>query len=91
MRLITAHRASGDVTVPCERDKPQLALREALHTLDLGMPVWLPRHQSDWNAFGLAHFTQDHFMEAIRFDRMEISYIAPDQEPKVPKTSDLYL
>ena len=36
------------------------ALREAMHTLDLSMPVWLPQHQADWDAFGLTRFLPDH-------------------------------
>ncbi len=88
IRLIRGHRAVGDITVACTVDRPQDALREAMYELDLSMPVWLPRHQSDWDAFKLARFTQEHFMESITFDRMEVHYIAPDADRKPPRFTE---
>jgi hypothetical protein len=88
VRLIRAHRAIRDITVPCEAKEPLAALREATHTLDLSMPVWLPRHQADWVNFRLTHFSQEHFLEKIDFDRMEIAYIAPEEERKPPKFTE---
>ena len=82
VRLVRGHRTVRDLTVPCSLDDPLTALREAMHVLDLETPVWLPSHQTDWTDFGLTRFTQEHFLEAVHFDRMEISYIAPETEPK---------
>ena len=82
LRLMKANRAKGDLTVACDFDQPQLALREAMHELDLSMPVWLPRHQKDWQEFSLTRFTADHFLESISFDRLEISFIAPENQKK---------
>jgi len=84
LRLMKGHQAIRDLTVPCRRDQPLAALRDAMHELDLSMPVWLPRHQADWDHFALTRFTQDHFIDKIHFDRMEISYIAPDEDRKPP-------
>ncbi|MBN1776733.1 MAG: hypothetical protein JW811_01300 [Clostridiales bacterium] len=82
LRLMKLGRAKGDLTVPCDFEYPQLALREAMHELDLSMPVWLPRHQKDWREFSLTRFTADHFLEAVTFDRLEISFIAPEDRKK---------
>ncbi|HPF86883.1 MAG TPA: hypothetical protein PK537_02380 [Candidatus Limiplasma sp.] len=82
LRMMKNNRAKGDLTVPCDFEHPELALREAMHQLDLSMPVWLPRHQKDWQEFSLTRFTADHFLEPIHFDRLEISYIAPDDKKK---------
>lgn len=82
LRLMKANRAKGDLTVSCDYEYPQLALREAMHQLDLSMPVWLPRHQKDWQEFSLTRFTAEHFLEAVSFDRLEISFIAPDDKQK---------
>ena len=90
IRLMKGHRAIGDLVLPCERDEVHTALREAMHTLDLSMPVWLPQHQADWEAFGLTRFLPDHFVEPVTFERMEISYIAPEAEKKQKKHDDLY-
>ena len=88
VRLIRGHRAVRDLTLPCLANDPLSALREATHELDLSMPVWLPRHQTDWNEFRLTRFTQDHFIDPIDFDRMEITYIAPDEERKPPRFTE---
>jgi hypothetical protein len=82
LRLMKANRAKGDLTVACDFEHPQLALREAMHLLDLSMPVWLPRHQKDWQEFSLTRFTADHFLEAVSFDRLEICFIAPEDRKK---------
>lgn len=86
VRLTRGHRTLRDLTVPCAPDAPQEALREALHTLDISMPVWLPRHQADWEAFRLARFTPEHFVDSVTFDRMDISYIPPETEQRAPRT-----
>ena len=82
VRLVHGHRTLRDITVPCMPDDPLTALREAMHALDLETPAWLPSHQADWAEFRLTRFTQAHFLETIPFDRMDISYIAPESETK---------
>ena len=82
LRLMKNNRAKADLTVTCDFDQPQLALREAMHQMDLSMPVWLPRHQKDWQEFSLTRFTAEHFLEPVSFDRLEISFIAPEDKKK---------
>jgi hypothetical protein len=77
-RIVTGHRIVRQATAPCLRDDPQPALMEVLKELDLSRPVWLPKHQREWDDFGQTRFTQEHFMESIPFDRLEIEYINPD-------------
>jgi hypothetical protein len=88
VRQIRGHRAVKDLTLPCAAADPRPALREAAREMDLEMPVWLPRHEADWKQFMLTRFTQDHFMEHIDFDRLEISYIAPESERKPPRFTE---
>ena len=88
VRLIRGHRTAREIIVPCAVDDPQPALREAMHALDLETPVWLARHQKDWAAFRLTRFTQEHFIQPVDFDRMEISYIAPEEERKKPRYTE---
>ncbi|MDD3412138.1 MAG: hypothetical protein PHY12_15140 [Eubacteriales bacterium] len=82
VRLMKGHKAARDLLLPCERDDVLGALREAMHQLDLSMPVWLPRHEADWEQFGLTRLLPEHFIDPVDFDRMEISYIAPEEEKK---------
>lgn len=82
VRLMKKHRVEKDATVPCTRDDPEEALRELLPKLDLSQPVWLARHRADWEEYALTVFKPEHFMEPVWFDRMEISYIFPEDEKK---------
>ena len=82
LRAIKGHRTAFDLTLPCMREAPLQALAEAMHQLDLSMPVWLPRHQADWDRFSLARLLPEHFVDAVNFERIELSYIAPEDENK---------
>ena len=75
-------------SMPCTRDDPEAALRELLPKLDLSQPVWLPRHRADWDEYALTRFLPEHFMEAVPFDYMEISYIFPEDEKKAARPRD---
>ena len=88
IRLMKKHRVAKSVTVPCTRDDPQEALRAALPKLDLSQPLWLPRHQTDWEDYALTRFMPDHFIEAFPYDSMEISYIYPEDENKPARRRD---
>ena len=77
VRMIKGHRITRQATVPCTRDDPKEALDMALKELDLSRPVWLSKNQREWEEFGQTRFTQEHFIESISFDRLEIEYINP--------------
>lgn len=82
IRLIRKNRTMTDLITPCERDDPQEALRQALPQLDLSQPLWLPRHQADWEEYALTRFLPDHFVDGVSFDRMEISFLFPDEKDR---------
>ncbi|MEG0048926.1 MAG: hypothetical protein RR865_07160 [Clostridia bacterium] len=82
IRLMKHHRIERDLLVPCTRDDPHTALREAMHTLDLSQPVWLPKHEADWENYALTRFKPEDFMDAVHFDAMELCYVAPDEDKK---------
>ena len=86
VRLMKRHRVERDATVPCTRDDPEAALRELLPKLDLSQPVWLPRHPRRLGRIcAEPRFLPEHFMEAVPFDYMEISYIFPEDEKKAAR------
>lgn len=82
IRLMKKNLCLRDVVVPCERQAPQEALRMVLPQLDLSQPLWLPRHHADWEEYALTRFLPDDFVDSVAFDRMEISFIFPDEEAK---------
>ncbi|MBE5779254.1 MAG: hypothetical protein E7331_07975 [Clostridiales bacterium] len=82
IRLMKKHRVAKSIITECTRDNPEDALQRILPTVDLGQPLWLPRHQADWTEYAMTRFMPDHFVEAFPFDSMEISYIYPEDEDR---------
>lgn len=82
VRLMHKTRIERDTTVNCTLDNWQDALEEACHQLDVPRPMILPRHERDWQQFSQARFLNDHFMEEVPFDRMEVEFIDPDRKKK---------
>ena len=50
-------------------------LESLCHTFDLGVPIWLPATIEEFKRLGKARFYQDHFIESIDFDYLEIHII----------------
>lgn len=86
IRLIKSHRIARQELVPCLWGEQQEALREACHTLDVPYPIWLDKHESEFESFRRTAFTADHFVESIAFDRMEIEYL--DDTGKKRRSTD---
>ena len=84
VKLIRHGRTARDEMIPCARQDWENALTEACRRLDLQRPCVLPRHERDFEQFGLVRFMPEHFIETVRFDRMEIEYIDPDSRKARP-------
>lgn len=82
VRTIRRQRMDRQLVVPCGRFDPMDALTEACHQLDLSVPLWLDKHQRDWDEFAQTRFLPDAFMDAVDFDRLEIEFIDPDAKKK---------
>lgn len=89
VKQIKHNKIVKDLTVPCDRDDPMEAMREAMHDMDLGQPMWMERHHKDWEQYALTRFLPEHFLEHVPFDRLEIDFIFPD-DVKKPKRPSLY-
>ena len=81
-RKMRGQRILASETLPCDPAHPQDALQEICRLLDLPRPLWLGKHDKEYDAFGRTAFTQDHFLEAIAFTRLEIELIQPDEQKK---------
>lgn len=82
VKLIKKHKIVDDKVVVCQKDKPQKALYQACKELDLSQPIWLDKNERDWQNFALTSFRPEDFIDAVSFDTMQISYIAPIKEKK---------
>lgn len=76
-----------DRVLLCDRDDPTEAMREAMRDMDISQPVWLERHKRDWEQYALTRFLPEHFVDGVPFDRLEIEFIAPDDEKKPARRS----
>lgn len=86
VRLIKNHRIARQEIVPCPWGDQHEALREACHTLDVPFPIWLDKHKNEFETFRHTAFTDDHFVESIPFDRMEIEFL--DDTGKKKRSTD---
>ena len=82
VKTIRKHHIDLQTTVPCGRDDPREALREACHELDLPEPLWLDKNGREWETFGMTRFLPDAFFETVPFEKLEIEYIDPDAPKK---------
>ncbi len=87
VRLMKNHRMVKHTTIPCEWDEVQDVLTEVCREFDVPMPLWLDKHEFEFGQFRRTAFTQDHFVEDIRFDRMEIEMI--DDEAPARRSRDV--
>ena len=80
VRMVKGHRILKQSTIPCVHSEPLEPLLEACHQLDLPRPLWLNKNQKEWDDFNQTRFTQEHFLESISFDKLEIEYINPQAQ-----------
>ena len=70
VRVIRKNKIIESRTAPCTYETWQQALDDICHGLDISRPVILPRHERDWEQFGLTHFLPEHFLESVHFDKL---------------------
>lgn len=86
VRVIADHRIREQETAPCAWGEERFALESVLKTLDLPNPIWLSKHEREFQSFRRTAFLPDHFIESVDFDRLEIEYL--DDTGKKRKSSD---
>ena len=63
-----------------ESEKLMLAMEGICLHFDIQQPVWLTDHQRDILKFGKTEFNDDHFIENIVFDYLEVEIIETDDK-----------
>ena len=81
VRVMRRHRIARDAALPCAWGDQYAALQEACKRLDLPNPLWLSKHEDEFERFRRTAFTPDHFVEAVDFDRLEIEFL-DDEHPR---------
>ena len=86
-RIIAKHRIVRSETVDLMDDLSN-ALHELCSKMDIPRPLFLSKHQREWDLFQQTSFSKDHFVESVTFDKLEIERIdadAPKKKSKDPR------
>ncbi len=81
-RVIVKHRIAQQVTLPCEPDGVDEVLTQICHEFDIPCPLWLHKHENEFEAFRHTAFLPEHFMEDVSFDKLEIEYLDDDAQKR---------
>ena len=89
MRKMRGQRIAVSDTEPCDPEDPGAALAELCRRMDVPRPMWLSKHQKEFETFRRTAFTQDHFVERIPFTRLEVELILPGAPAKGARRNPL--
>ena len=82
VRLIKRHRIWKQETRTCAYSDARDELTEVCRALDVPCPIWMSKHEREFEEFRRTAFNKDHFMESIEFDKLEIEFIDGDTKKK---------
>ena len=77
-RIIKKHRIERQGTYDCPYEDVQEALTELCREFDIPRPLWLNKHEREFEDFRRTQFLPEHFMEDVPFDRLEIEFLEDD-------------
>ena len=81
-RIIRKHRIERQGTYDCRYEDVQEALTELCREFDIPRPLWLGKHEREYEAFRRTQFLPEHFMEDVPFQRLEIEYLDDDDRSR---------
>ena len=81
-RIIKKHRIDRQATTDCAWADAQDALTELCREFDIPMPLWLDKHEREFEEFRRTQFLPEHFMEDVTFQRLEIEFLEDDEKPR---------
>ena len=82
-KLVENNHVLQDLTVCIDDEDTRThkvfrALDEICDAWNLAKPIWLDQNYDELNKFGKTSFRQDHFIETIPFQELEIEIIEMD-------------
>ncbi len=75
VRVMKDHRIQNQLAVDCAWGDEKDALTDVCKQLDIARPIWLAKHEREFESFRRTAFTRDHFIEDIGFDKLEIEFL----------------
>ena len=85
-KIIIKHRISKQDTMPCVWGGAEEALTELCREFDIPCPIWLGKHEREFDEFRRTVFLPEHFMETVPFDKLEIEFL--DDTDRKRRSSD---
>ena len=83
------HRIVKNQDAPCGWGEYRDVLREILRDMDYPCPLWLEKHEKEFESFRRTVFKPEHFMEEVPFDELEVIFLddadASGHHPKDPR------
>ncbi len=74
------------MTAPCMPDGVEEALTDICREMDIPNPLWLRKHENEFENFRHTEFRPEHFMEDVDFQKLEIEYL--DDTGKKRRSND---
>lgn len=81
-RIISKQRISKQATVDASFEDVDDALTELCREFDIPKPLWLNKHDREYEEFRRTSFLPEHFMEDVPFQRLEIEYLDDDNRTR---------
>ena len=75
VKVIKKNRIARDVTVSCGWGDVHEVLTEALKELDLPTPIWMSKHEQEFEQYRKTAFLPEHFIEEVDFQRLEADFL----------------
>ena len=85
MRIIKKHRIDKQFIAPCAPGEEREALIALCREVDLPVPMWLEKHEREFERFRRTAFLPDHFIEEVRFERLEIEFLEEETKTRVSR------
>lgn len=81
-KIMVKHRIARQMTVPCAWGEAEAALTEVCREFDIPCPIWLGKHEREFDEFRHTVFFPEHFMEDVPFQKLEIEYLEDDNKKR---------
>ena len=82
IREIVRHKIARQIEMPCDVADVRENFSKALIDLDLPQPMWLNKHEKEFESFRRTSFAPDHFVEPVKFDRIEMELFDDDEKKR---------
>ena len=75
VRIIKGHRIVRHDTVECAWGGQREALISMCKKFDIPAPMWLTKHEREFEDFRRTAFLRADFVEEVPFDRLEVEFL----------------